>query len=175
MALLALRTRGLLSVFSRNNVTHRELAVKYLSRAQVRSLDRRAIEHYGVPGPVLMENAGRGAAELLHSLGIHGPVVICCGKGNNGGDGFVIARHLDNRRVAVKVLLFAHPQELTGDAATAYRIVAMSELPVIIPALLMPKAKLSSLPLNQRASAVVTATICDSAPSPTRVRPSTMV
>jgi NAD(P)H-hydrate epimerase len=105
---------------------------QFLSRAEVRSLDRRAIVHYGVPGTVLMENAGRGTAELLHALGIHGPVVICCGKGNNGGDGFVIARHLDNRRVAVKILLFAHPQELTGDAATAYRIVALSELPVIV-------------------------------------------
>jgi NAD(P)H-hydrate epimerase len=104
----------------------------YLSREQVRALDRRAIEVYGVPGPVLMENAGRGAAELLLTLGIRGKVVICCGKGNNGGDGFVIARHLDNRRAPVKILLFAHPQELTGDAAIAYRIVAMSELPLTV-------------------------------------------
>jgi NAD(P)H-hydrate epimerase len=104
----------------------------YLSRNQVRALDQRAIEHYGVPGPVLMENAGRGAAELLLSLGVLGRVVVCCGKGNNGGDGYVIARHLDNRRVSVKVLIFAHPRELTGDAATAYRIIALSELPVTL-------------------------------------------
>ncbi len=104
----------------------------YLSRDQVRALDRRAMQVYGVPGPVLMENAGRGAAQLLHALGINGKVVICCGKGNNGGDGFVIARHLDNRRVPVKILLFAHPQELSGDAAIAYRIVAMSELPLTV-------------------------------------------
>jgi NAD(P)H-hydrate epimerase len=104
----------------------------YMSRDQVRALDRRAIQVYGVPGPVLMENAGRGAAELMHSLGINGKVVICCGKGNNGGDGFVIARHLDNQRVPVKILLFAHPQELSGDAVTAYRIVAMSELPLTV-------------------------------------------
>ena len=44
--------------------------------------------------------AGRGAAEVLISLGIHGRVLVCCGKGNNGGDGFVIARHLDNRGLA---------------------------------------------------------------------------
>src|SRR6516225_7126526 len=104
----------------------------YLTRDQMRALDRRAIEQYGVPGPVLMENAGRGAAELLLGLGVRGRVVVCCGKGNNGGDGYVIARHLDNRRVNVNVLLFAHPQELTGDAATAYRIIAFSELPVAI-------------------------------------------
>src|SRR5438105_7697857 len=101
----------------------------YLTRDQVRALDRRAIQVYGVPGPVLMENAGRGTAELLHRLGINGTVVICCGKGNNGGDGFVVARHLDNRRLPVKVLLFAHPDELTGDAAGAYRMVAMREFP----------------------------------------------
>ena len=53
-----------------------------------------------MPGVVLMENAGRGTAELLLRLGVQGPVVVCCGKGNNGGDGFVIARWLDNAGVA---------------------------------------------------------------------------
>jgi NAD(P)H-hydrate epimerase len=63
----------------------------------VRELDRRAIEGFGVPGIVLMENAGRGCAELLMRLNPDKkPVVILCGPGNNGGDGFVIARHLDN-------------------------------------------------------------------------------
>src|SRR5262249_25949984 len=83
-------------------------------------------------GVVLMENAGRGAAELLISLGIHGRVLICCGKGNNGGDGFVIARHLDNRGVPVRVLLFCRPDELTGDAAVNYGIIAKAGLPVQI-------------------------------------------
>jgi NAD(P)H-hydrate epimerase len=68
-----------------------------LSREQVRELDRRAAEGFGVPGIVLMENAGRGCAELLMRLNpTKQPVVILCGPGNNGGDGFVIARHLDN-------------------------------------------------------------------------------
>ena len=70
----------------------------WLSRDEVRELDRRAIEGFGVPGVVLMENAGRGCAELLMRLNPERqPVVILCGPGNNGGDGFVIARHLDNR------------------------------------------------------------------------------
>src|SRR5882757_2412052 len=99
-----------------------------LTRAEVRELDRRAIEEFGVPGVVLMENAGRGAAEVLRSLGTPGPVVICCGKGNNGGDGFVIARHLDNTGVAVSVWLFARPEELTGDAAVNYHIIERSNL-----------------------------------------------
>jgi NAD(P)H-hydrate epimerase len=103
-----------------------------LSRDEVRAIDRRAIEEFGVPGVVLMENAGRGTAELLLALGVAGPVVICCGKGNNGGDGFVIARHLDNDGVAVKVLLFARPEELTGDAAVNFGIVRRAGLPVTV-------------------------------------------
>jgi NAD(P)H-hydrate epimerase len=104
----------------------------YLSREQVRALDRRAIEEFGVPGVVLMENAGRGAAEVLTSLGCKGPVTICCGKGNNGGDGFVIARHLDNQRIPVRVLFFAEPSRLTGDAAVNYQIIARSGLEISV-------------------------------------------
>ena len=105
-----------------------------LSREQVRAIDRRAIDEFGVPGVVLMENAGRGAAEVLLSLGARGPVVICCGKGNNGGDGFVIARHLDNRGVPVRVLLFADPATLTGDAALNHDILSRSGVPLDVSA-----------------------------------------
>src|SRR5437867_4203452 len=100
-----------------------------LSREQLQEIDRLAVEEFGLAGVVLMENAGRGAAEVLLALGVHGPVVVCCGKGNNGGDGFVIARHLDNRGQAVKVLLFCQPGELTGDAAINYEILARSGMP----------------------------------------------
>jgi NAD(P)H-hydrate epimerase len=103
-----------------------------LTRAQVREIDRRAIEDFGVPGVVLMENAGRGAAEVLLGLGARGPVVICCGKGNNGGDGFVIARHLDNRHIAVRVLLFARPESLTGDAAVNFHILERAGPPFLV-------------------------------------------
>ena len=101
-----------------------------LTREQVRAIDRRAIEEFGVPGVVLMENAGRGAAEVLLSLGARGRVDICCGKGNNGGDGFVIARHLDNRGVPLRVLLFADPAGLSGDAAINYEIIRRSGLAI---------------------------------------------
>jgi NAD(P)H-hydrate epimerase len=101
----------------------------FLTREQARALDRRAMDEFGVPGVVLMENAGRGTAELLRSLGAKGPVVVCCGKGNNGGDGFVIARWLDNTGVAVRVLLFGRPEDLAGDAAINYRIIERSGLP----------------------------------------------
>lgn len=100
----------------------------FLTREQVRTIDRRAINEYGVPGVVLMENAARGAAEVLLALGLHGPVVVCCGKGNNGGDGFALARHLDNRLVPVRVLLFARPEDVHGDAAVNYRILDHSSV-----------------------------------------------
>ena len=101
-----------------------------LTRAEVREIDRRAIEDYGVPGVVLMENAGAGAARLLESLGIDGPVVIACGKGNNGGDGFVIARHLDLAGHAVRVLLACRPDEIRGDAAVNVAIATRSGLAI---------------------------------------------
>ncbi|HSQ56219.1 MAG TPA: NAD(P)H-hydrate epimerase, partial [Gemmata sp.] len=89
-----------------------------LSRAEVRELDRRAIEGFGVPGIVLMENAGRGCAELLMKLNPERKrTVILCGPGNNGGDGFVIARHLDNHGWPVNVHVVAnHNRGEPGDA-----------------------------------------------------------
>jgi NAD(P)H-hydrate epimerase len=105
-------------------------SLRPLSRAEVRDVDRRAIDEFGMPGIVLMENAGRGAAELLVQLGIGGRVIVCAGKGNNGGDGFVIARHLENRGVEVRVLLFADSQTLQGDAATNFHILRMAGTPI---------------------------------------------
>jgi NAD(P)H-hydrate epimerase len=103
----------------------------FLTRAEVREIDRRAIEEFGVPGVVLMENAGRGAAELLMQLNPDKcRVVICCGKGNNGGDGFVMARHLDNHGWPVRVLLFADPAELSDDAAIMFGIIEKSGLDI---------------------------------------------
>jgi NAD(P)H-hydrate epimerase len=100
------------------------------TREQSRLVDQLAVEEFGFCGLVLMENAGRGVADVLCRLGIARPVVICCGKGNNAGDGFVIARHLDLRRYTVRVLLWAKPEELTGDAATNYRILTKTDVPI---------------------------------------------
>ncbi|RIK80896.1 MAG: NAD(P)H-hydrate epimerase [Planctomycetota bacterium] len=88
-----------------------------LTRRQVRELDRRAVDELGVSSLVLMENAGRGAADVLCSLSIAGPVVVCCGKGNNAGDGFVVARHLELRNHAVRVLAWSKRGQLSPDAA----------------------------------------------------------
>lgn len=93
-----------------------------LTRTQVRDIDRRAIEEYGLAGVVLMENAGRGAVDVLCRRGCSGPVVICAGKGNNGGDGFVMARHLAILGIDMQVILCCPPDQLQGDAAINYRV-----------------------------------------------------
>jgi NAD(P)H-hydrate epimerase len=101
----------------------------FLSRAQVRAFDQFAIERIDIPAVVLMENAGRGAAQILQSLGIRGPVVVCCGKGNNGGDGLVMMRHLANWGFEVRALLFASPEDLAADAFLQWNIVRKMALP----------------------------------------------
>ncbi len=87
---------------------------------EMRRLDRRAIAELGIPGAALMENAGAGAAREIRSA--FGPlrgkkVVILCGKGNNGGDGFVVARHLVRAGAGVRVFLLGAPADVKGDAA----------------------------------------------------------
>jgi len=89
-----------------------------VTAAEMRALDRWTIEHR-TPGPELMERAGRGAAEFLRRRWrrMGGPVVVCCGKGNNGGDGLVLARHLRRARIGVEVWLVAPTSAVGGDAA----------------------------------------------------------
>lgn len=107
-------------------------AERFLTCAQSRNVDERAIGSYGMSGLVLMENAGRGCADVMCSLGVSGPVWICCGRGNNAGDGFVLARHLDLRGHRVKVLLWGEPDSLRGDAATNYQILSKSDVAIEI-------------------------------------------
>lgn len=102
-----------------------------LTRRQIRSVDPIAIKEFGMCGLVLMENAGRGCVDTMLRIGVAGPVTICCGKGNNAGDGFVMVRHLDMHRIPVKVLLWCDPEQLIGDAAENFRILAASQIPFI--------------------------------------------
>ena len=104
-----------------------------LTRVQVRDVDRRALDDYGLPGIVLMENAGRNAAALLRVLGINGPVAICCGKGNNAGDGFVVARHLENAGIPVTVFLAVASIHLAGDAAVNFGVLRRAGTRIIEP------------------------------------------
>lgn len=105
----------------------------WLSREEVREVDRRAIEEYGLPGIVLMENAGRNSAMRLiehFHLDSGSRVAICCGVGNNGGDGSVIARHLDNRGIPVQVLMACDPARLRGDAEVNFQVIRKSGLAI---------------------------------------------
>jgi NAD(P)H-hydrate epimerase len=101
-----------------------------ISREQAREIDRRSIEEFGIPSIVLMENAGRAIADFFIKQHIKQNIVICAGKGNNGGDGFVVARHLDNNSIGVQVLVFADPDELKGDAKMNYEIACKSKIPI---------------------------------------------
>jgi NAD(P)H-hydrate epimerase len=92
------------------------------SAAEMRALDARAIRELGIPGPRLMDNAGSAAASCIARWLApirRRTVVVVCGKGNNGGDGFVVARRLRARGAAVRVFLVARRDEVQGDAAGA--------------------------------------------------------
>lgn len=94
--------------------------MKVLTAAQMQVLDRRTINEIGIPGVVLMENAGRGVAEEIikrFSPADSPRALILAGKGNNGGDGYVIARHLLNRGWDVQTLVLAERDVIKGDAA----------------------------------------------------------
>jgi NAD(P)H-hydrate epimerase len=104
--------------------------VPVLSRDAARRIDLRAAQDYGMPTLLLMENAGRGLADFICTLDPSGEVLICCYRGNNGGDGFVLARHLDLRGRRVRVLLWARTEELEGDAATNFAILLNAKVPI---------------------------------------------
>jgi hydroxyethylthiazole kinase-like uncharacterized protein yjeF len=94
--------------------------MKVLTAAQMREVDRRTTERNGVPSLQLMENAGTRVVEFLAGLFTdlpHRRIAVLCGKGNNGGDGLVVARLLHQRGCQLTVILFAAPDALRGDAA----------------------------------------------------------
>lgn len=103
----------------------------HLTRAQAREVDRLAADEFGLPTLVLMENAGRGCAELLMGLNPERrPTVVLCGPGNNGGDGFVIARHLDLRGWPVGVyVVAAHNRQQPTDADVNFDILHAAGIP----------------------------------------------
>ncbi|MCK9479908.1 MAG: NAD(P)H-hydrate dehydratase [Firmicutes bacterium] len=88
--------------------------MRIATAAQMKKIDELTINDYGIPGIALMENAGRAVAE--HSATHGKSFCVVCGKGNNGGDGFVAARHLHNSGATVTILLMCDPEELSGNA-----------------------------------------------------------
>lgn len=94
---------------------------------EMREFDRRAIEDLRIPGLILMENAGRGVVEaikLKYGSVCGKKILIVCGKGNNGGDGFVVARHLYNMGANVEIILLGSPKNLKGDTEINFKIIS---------------------------------------------------
>jgi NAD(P)H-hydrate epimerase len=104
--------------------------MKIVSAAEMREIDRVTSEKFGVPSLTLMENAGTAVAELVLFAHPNAKRIgVICGKGNNGGDGFVAARKLRQADKDVRVLLLAESTELRGDAAEMFR--RMGFMPVV--------------------------------------------
>ena len=96
--------------------------MKITTAAEMREIDRVTTEKYGVPSLSLMENAGTGVAQfILERYPDAKRITVVCGKGNNGGDGFVIARKLHDAGRVVEVILLARGDELKGDAAAMFQ------------------------------------------------------
>ncbi|MBZ5657227.1 MAG: NAD(P)H-hydrate dehydratase [Acidobacteriia bacterium] len=109
--------------------------MKIVSAAEMRDIDRATSERFGVPSLTLMENAGSAVARFILTDYSHAQrIAIICGKGNNGGDGFVVARKLAESGRAVRVLLLCAPEELRGDAAAMFQQLAVRPLVVSEPA-----------------------------------------
>ncbi len=110
--------------------------MKVFTAQKMQEIDRRTIEDIGIPGIVLMENAGRGTfSQIMKRFPdkLKKQVSVICGKGNNGGDGFVIARYLNNIGVNVSVLLLAPEHDIKGDALinlTSYKKISGSVIEV---------------------------------------------
>ena len=108
--------------------------MRLVKAAEMRSLDQEAWRRYGIPGIVLMENAGLSVVHyLLERFWSARPsgrkVLILAGPGNNGGDGLVVGRHLYNRGAGVEILLTAAPDSYQGDAAVNLKIVTAAGIP----------------------------------------------
>ena len=107
--------------------------MKVVRAEEMRAIDNRAINEYGIPGVVLMENAGIRTVEIIEEIltGLSNQqVVILAGRGNNGGDGFVVARHLMNAGIPVSVFLLGEPEQLTPDAKVNYQILERMRAPL---------------------------------------------
>ena len=109
----------------------RELPFELYRAAQVRELDRIAIEERGVPGYTLMSRAGEAAFKLLRQRWPDARrFVVVCGGGNNAGDGYVVARLARQTGLDARVLTLADPESLRGDAQTAWRDAQAAEVPI---------------------------------------------
>ncbi|MBI3615616.1 MAG: NAD(P)H-hydrate epimerase [Candidatus Omnitrophica bacterium] len=105
--------------------------MKYVTASQMRAIDRRATVKYGIPSILLMENAGRAVAEEVRKLKPR-RVMLYCGSGNNGGDGFVAARHLANQGIRCLVVYFQAASAMKRDARLNFNILKKMRIPLLL-------------------------------------------
>ena len=107
--------------------------MRLVKAAEMQQMDRMAIEDMGIPGIVLMENAGRNAARFFlehFSPSFNDNVVILCGRGNNGGDGYVVARYLSQAGMKVSIAVLSPLDRISGDALTNLEITRRMDLKI---------------------------------------------
>ena len=105
--------------------------MKILTSDQMRNIDRRATERFGIPSIVLMENAAIAVVDVIHERYPNADrVAIFCGTGANGGDGFAVARHLENRGVVPVVIIVGDRASLAGDARTNFNTCSLLGIPI---------------------------------------------
>ncbi len=118
---------------SDRNSTLSGSAAPSLSREEARQVDDIAINQYRMPSIVLMENAGFGAARIIKEQAPSGKITILCGSGNNAGDGYVIARHLQNYDMNAEVVSLVSEARLSGDSKTNFLIAKAAGIPIFFP------------------------------------------
>jgi len=107
--------------------------MRLVKAAEMQQMDKTAIEEIGIPGIVLMENAGRGAARFFlehFTPSVDARVLLLCGRGNNGGDGYVVARYLSQAGMNVSVAILSPLDRITGDALINLEIIRRMDLEI---------------------------------------------
>ncbi|MFC1645742.1 NAD(P)H-hydrate epimerase [Candidatus Omnitrophota bacterium] len=106
--------------------------MKFVTSQRMREIDKLATKRFGIPSLILMENAGRSVAEEAKKMLISNsaPIVIFCGYGNNGGDGFVVARHLCNSGYKVEVFLIGARKKMSDDTKINFKIITKMKIKI---------------------------------------------
>lgn len=106
-----------------------------LSKETMYKCDNYTINTFGLPGRLLMENAGKGSYEFIHDKILHkekSNIIVFCGHGNNGGDGFVIARYLKNNKHKVRIVLTGNPDKMSEETEANYKLCQTLGIPINI-------------------------------------------
>jgi hydroxyethylthiazole kinase-like uncharacterized protein yjeF len=108
--------------------------MRLVRASEIQEMDRLTIHEWGIPGIVLMENAGRAATRIFldhFTPPLNSHVIVLCGRGNNGGDGYVVARYLHQAGLRVTVVVLSEPDKVSGDALTNLNVIRHMGLEIL--------------------------------------------